>query len=151
PSGLKQPEPKAPPRFVCIGGRAVGSPPRQPCVCAPGQVAKQVAANRYECETQLVCDGGRIVNRGRPPQPSCVCPAGMTAEKVVPPSNAVVRLRSLAAKSGNDPEPDHYRCVRKPSVPQTKPETTSAPKIACAGGVVRANRCYCPRGTALQS
>jgi hypothetical protein len=152
PSGFKQPDPPpAPPRLVCVGGRIVGAASRQTCACPVGQEAEQTAPNRFECETKLICDGGRIVNRGRPPQPSCVCPAGTTAEKVVPPSNALARVRNLAAKSVDDNEPDHYRCVRKPAVPATKPATTSAPKVTCAGGVVRSNVCVCPRGTTLQT
>ena len=151
PSGLKQPEPPAPPRLVCVGGRVVGAASRQTCACPVGQEAEQTAPNRFECETKLICDGGRIINRGRPPQPSCICPAGMTAQKVEKPSRAGSRVRQLANVVGRDSEPEHYRCVRKPTVPDKKTTTTVAPKITCAGGVMRSNVCVCPRGTTLQA
>lgn len=155
PSGLKQPEKPEPPRFVCEGGRVAGSKSRPVCVCPAGQVAKQTAPNRFECETQLVCEGGRVANTGRPPRPTCVCPRGMTAQKIGPDKPALALVQKLAGKAdAKDDEPDRYRCVRTASVPDkpdAKPTVTVPAQIACLDGVVRAGKCYCARGKTLKN
>jgi CubicO group peptidase (beta-lactamase class C family) len=154
PSGLKQPDTPPSLRFVCKGGRIAGTKTRPICVCPAGQVAKQTAATRFECETQLVCEGGRIANTGRPPRPACLCPSGMTAQKVVPDMPALKLAQKVLANAKND-EPDRYRCVRTASLPgrssDTKPAVNVPAQIACSGGVVRAGKCYCANGKTLKN
>jgi hypothetical protein len=153
------PDPQPPVRPVCVGGTVASTrsiPPQYFCTCRAGRVAKQTAPNRFQCEAQLVCEGGRVANSGRPPKPSCICPAGMTAQKIGPPASsasAAQRIAALAAPKADDEDPERYRCVRVVSLPgklDTKSGSGVAP-VACTGGVVRAGKCYCATGKTLKN
>jgi hypothetical protein len=110
-----------PPQLVCRGGKALGAAGAS-CECPPGQFARQMAPNRFVCEAKTVCDGGRVVTRGKPAVFSCECAQGQTSQ----------RIGSLM------PEQDRYRCVRVATLPP------GAAKLACAGGSVKSNQCVCP-------
>jgi CubicO group peptidase (beta-lactamase class C family) len=109
------------PRLVCRGGK-VGPAAGSSCECPPDQFARETAPNRFACEAKTLCEGGKVVTRGKPAMFSCECVQGQTSQ----------RIGSLI------PEQDRYRCVRVATLPP------GAAKLACAGGSVKANQCVCP-------
>lgn len=134
PVGLQQPPtvkvdpaiPRGPGSVVGKGNNTTALPDRQ---IVPPPV--KPAPTRVTPQPKLVCSGGSVRND------ACVCRAGY----------APVRTGATS-----------YRCNRIAVLPPpvvtpkpVAPTRVTTPQIACAGGVVRSNRCVCPGGTTLQN
>lgn len=155
-----QPDKPAPPRLVCLGGQvtklAAGSGgPGFACACPPGRTAQAARAgyqNTFQCIPTAVVPPPRIVKPAPTrvtPQPKVVCSGGSVRNNV-----CVCGAGYAPVKTGTT----SYRCNRIAVLPPpvvapkpVAPTRVTNPQIACAGGVVRSNRCVCPGGTTLKN
>lgn len=135
PVGLQQPptvkvDPAIPQGPGSIVGKKNDARARQPDKVLPKsrEGAKPVIVAP---KPKLVCTGGSVRNN------ACVCRPGYAPTKTGATSYRCNRIAVL-------PPPV---VVPKP----TTPRRVTNPQIACAGGVVRSNRCVCPGGTRLQN
>jgi hypothetical protein len=143
-----EPDKQPPPTIVCLGGQVTniggrGGASTNVCTCPAGRTAQAMGAsyqNTFQCipdtvkvppPPKIVCTGGRVRNN------ACVCQAGFAPVKTGATSFRCQRLAILPPTV----------VTPKPSVPTR----VTTPQIACAGGVVRANKCYCASGKTLQN
>jgi hypothetical protein len=135
PAGLQQPPtvkvdpaiPRIPGDIVGKGNNTTGLPDRQ--IVSP---AVKPEPTRVIPQPKLVCSGGSVHNN------ACVCQPGYAPVKTGTSSFRCNRVAIL-------PPP-----TVKPKT-QTPTRVSPAVSIACAGGVVRSNRCYCPSGKSLRN
>ena len=113
---------------VVIGGITSGGRTTYRCAAKPREIAKPT---KPQPKPKLVCVGGTVRND------ACNCQSGFAPVKTGATSFRCQRVAIL-------PPPV---VTPKPSVPTR----VTTPQIACAGGVVRSNRCMCPGGMRLQN
>lgn len=177
PTGLQQPPTaKVDPAIPAIPGAVVGkgnNASAQPEKLAPQIVCLggTVRGGKCECGGETVViggitSGGRTTFHCQPKRQEAAKPAVADPRPVKPAPRIVcaggsVRNDACICQPGYAPVKTgatSYRCNRVAVLPPpvvtpkpVVPQRVIAPQIACAGGVVRSNRCFCPSGKSLQN